>query len=205
MMIKGIKYYFLFIWLLPLCALGQEKQVFDFSGSSRLETRISSQRNYQNTIPKDYLRWGVNSAITAWGLPVQANWLVSTEQESFKQSLNQFKLSVNYRGFLKSSILEKAPWLKFIRRLDFGKSYPSYSKLSLSGIALDGINAELNPGPLYLAFAYGKIRKSIFEQGYPAEPYSRKMKYFRTGVGDRMSSHIHFGYMKIWDQDIDSD
>ena len=176
--------------------------MFDFSGSSKFESRISSSRNAIHSLPTDYLRWGANTAIKAWGLPVRASWLISTENESFRQSLNQFKISVNYQEFLKSSILEKAPWLKFIRRLDIGKSFPSYSKLSLSGVALDGINVELNPGPLYVALAYGKIRRSIYEDGYPSVPFSRKLKYYRAGIGDRLSSHIHFGYLKVWDEAI---
>jgi len=196
------RYFILILVFLPLFVFGQEKKIFDFSGSSKLESRISTSRNALHTLPGDYLRWGANTAIKAWGLPVRASWLISTENESFRQSLNQFKISVNYQEFLKSSILEKAPWLKFIRRLDIGKSFPSYSKLSVSGIALDGVNAELNPGPLYVAFAYGKIRRSIYEDGYPAVPFSRKLKYYRTGVGDRLSSHIHFAYMKVWDEVI---
>jgi len=196
----GSRYFFLLLLFFPVIVCSQDKNIFDFSGSSKLESRISSSRNAIHSVPTDYLRWGANTAIKAWGLPIRASWLISTENESFRQSLNQFKISVNYQEFLKSSILEKAPWLKFIRRLDIGKSFPSYSKLCLSGVALEGINAELNPGLLYAAFAYGKIRRSIYEDGYPATPFRRKLKYYRAGVGDRLSSHIHFGYLKVWDE-----
>ena len=196
------KYFFFLVLFFPLFVFSQDKNIFDFSGSSKLESRISTSSNSAYGVPKDYLRWGANTAIKAWGLPLRASWLISTENESFSQSLNQFKLSVNYQEFLKSTILEKAPWLKFIRRLDIGKSFPSYSKLCFSGVSLDGINTELNPGPLYVAFAYGKIRRSIYEDGYPATPFSRKLKYYRAGVGDRLSSHIHFGYLKVWDEAV---
>jgi hypothetical protein len=200
-MLRKILYLILLAGI-PVFASGQESGTFDFSGSSRLEARISSQKNTIYNVPKDYMRWGANAVVKAWGLPIRASWLVNTGNELYNQSLNQFRLSVNYQEFLKSKILNKAPWLKFIRRLDIGKTYPDYSRLSLSGIPVDGVNAEIAPGPLYMAFVYGRIRRSIYEDGYPALPYNRMVRYYRAGMGDRLSSHIHFGYMKAWDHDV---
>ena len=196
----------LFAVLLSFIAVlswSQEKKVLDFSGSSRFEARISSQKNTPYEAPKDYMRWGANAVVKAWGLPLKASWLISTENEPYNQSVNQVRISIDYQEFLKSKIIEKAPWLKFIRRLDIGKIYPSYSRLGFSGIPLEGINVELAPGPVYIAYAYGRVRRPIYEDGYPSVPYSRRISYYRAGMGDRHSSHIHFAYMKAWDQDVE--
>jgi hypothetical protein len=81
------------------------------------------------------------------------------------------------------------PVLKFISyfpTFGIGTTYPSYTPLTLSGVALTGLNFEFNPGWFYMAFGGFKNQKPIDNVSYKRFMYSG-----RIGYGQKEKSHVY--------------
>jgi len=79
--------------------------------------------------------------------------------------------------------------------LVLGSSYPTYTRLTLDGVPVNGAQVECTPGMFYVALAGGQIQSattglrsymSVFEEG----AYRRMLAAGRLGVGARDDSHI---------------
>ncbi len=92
--------------------------------------------------------------------------------------------------------------------IGIGMNHPSYSPLTLSGLAVNGLDMEFNPGKFYLAFSYGTAEKPVQTPARitPATPvdslinpdslvnrsYDRKVIAGRIGYGRKGGSHVLF-------------
>jgi len=89
--------------------------------------------------------------------------------------------------------------LKFLSDFDalnIGEIYPSYSKYSLNGSKLTGVDIEFNPGLFYLAFSGLYNYKAVEELSF-----SRKLLAGKIGLGDKRENHIHLTVLKAWDDE----
>jgi hypothetical protein len=77
-----------------------------------------------------------------------------------------------------------------------GVTYPSYTRLTIDGTALTGVQLEFTPGVFYLALAGGQIQSaaeassswmSVFDQA----AYRRTLAAGRLGVGARDDTHLY--------------
>lgn len=84
-----------------------------------------------------------------------------------------------------------------IKTLGVGKTYPTYSELTVNGIFVNGLNIEYNPGILYLAFATGKNVEAI-------DNVSLKRTFMsgRLGLGEKENSHLIFTLLEMKDDQI---
>lgn len=187
-----------------LLVSAQDPIRFSLKGSSRMESRLSFSDSSNYALPEDYFRWHMQTDWNLWGLPVQSSWLISTEQKSYQQSMNQFRFSIRYQDFLKSAVVRKLPWLKVIRQFSLGRSYPSFSRLTFSGVALDGLQVEMDPGFFYVAYAEGQLKRAVFESGYPVQPFSRRARYIRAGPGGRNGNHLHVAFLNVRDKRLEA-
>lgn len=80
-----------------------------------------------------------------------------------KQKLARIKDPAELKKFIKENKLSSKDlpkgWqaLSSINAIGLGRTWVDYSELTVQHISLTGINTELNPGKLYLAFAAGKV------------------------------------------------
>lgn len=92
--------------------------------------------------------------------------------------------------------------------IGIGMNHPNYSPLTLSGLAVNGLDMEFNPGKFYLAFSYGTSEKPVQAPAIvlPTTPvdsllnpdslvnrtYDRKVIAGRIGYGRKGGDHVFF-------------
>ncbi len=93
-------------------------------------------------------------------------------------------------GDAKDKVMSRMnPILKFIsyfQTLGIGTTYPSYTPLTLNGVAVTGLNVEFNPGWFYIALTGAKNQKPIDNVSYRRDLYSG-----RIGYGKKDKSHVY--------------
>lgn len=75
--------------------------------------------------------------------------------------------------------------------LGIGTNYPIYTKYTMNGSRVTGLNMEMNPGWFYLAFAGWNNLDAV-----PNLAYSRNLFAGRIGVGAKDDSHFHITAIK---------
>jgi hypothetical protein len=78
--------------------------------------------------------------------------------------------------------------------LGIGTNYPIYTKYTMNGSKVTGLNMEMNPGWFYLAFAGWNNLDAV-----PNSAYGRNLYAGRIGVGAMDDSHFHITGMKGMD------
>lgn len=89
-----------------------------------------------------------------------------------------------------------------------GMNHPNYSPLTLSGLAVNGVDMEFNPGKFYVAFSYGISEKPVAAPALvlPTTPvdsllnpdslvnrsYNRRVIAGRIGYGRKSGDHVLF-------------
>lgn len=114
------------------------------------------------------------------------------------------KLSDKQKDKLESDAKSKVfsrlnPVLKIIssfRSLGFGTNYPDYTPLTVRGVPLTGVNVELNPGLVYVAFGGFKNQKPIDNSAFRRDIYTG-----RLGIGQKDASHFYFTGMYAKDDE----
>lgn len=81
-----------------------------------------------------------------------------------------------------------------IKTLGIGRTYPEYSELTVSGVPVNGINIEFNPGLLYMAVAAGNNLKGIEDVSF-----ERSFLSARIGLGEKENTHFFLTALKIKD------
>ncbi len=106
------------------------------------------------------------------------------------------KLESDAKGKVMSGINPLLKVVTSFRTLGFGTTYPDYTPLTVSGVPLTGVNVELNPGWLYLAFGGFKNQKPIDNESYKRNIYTG-----RLGVGQKDATHLYFTGMLAKDDE----
>src|ERR1035437_7838722 len=149
-----------------------EIKPFLFYGNAKLSYATGYKNLLFSEVPKNILTAELNPAIKIYGLPFTANFLLTTQQGSDRQSMNSasFNFDLNtYKEDLKSRLENKVTelatgWEKLLLGVNVfgvGTNYPSYSDYTLKGVPVTGVTAELNPGIFYAAFAASKNQRGI--------------------------------------------
>jgi hypothetical protein len=97
------------------------------------------------------------------------------------------KLESDAGSMVRSKLHPVLKIMSTFRALGIGTSYPDYTPLTIRGVPLTGINVEINPGFLYLAFGGFKNKKPIDNVSYKRDIYTG-----RIGVGQKDGSHLYF-------------
>jgi len=159
---------------------GQEssdRSPLQFSGNVRFNTTLASRVASFSEQPKNQWTAELNPVLTFYGLPFTASFLLSSQQEASRQSINNFGL--NFDGGEK--------FFMGIRSLGVGTNYPSYSEYTLGGVPVTGVNIEINPGIFYAAFTAGANQRGIDNLSY-----SRSLYAGRIGLGKKEGTHLYF-------------
>ncbi len=81
-----------------------------------------------------------------------------------------------------------------IKTLGIGRTYPDYSELTVSGVPVNGLNFEFNPGIFYFAVAAGNNSDGIDEVSF-----KRSFLAGRIGVGEKENAHFFLTALKMKD------
>ncbi len=175
-----------------------------FSGITKFYAQSANRQGTNSEIPKNFWRWDLNTTLSIYDIPIGFDAFVSSEQKNIRQNINMFKLQLSPKQILmneaekiKGNILFN--FLSMFSNLGIGTCYPTYSPLTISGIAVTGVDIEFTPGIFYLAFTTGRTQKSV--QGSPMfEPtYKRNLLSAKIGVGEKQYSHFYLTFSKSWD------
>ncbi|OGU75826.1 MAG: hypothetical protein A2V93_02515 [Ignavibacteria bacterium RBG_16_34_14] len=80
------------------------------------------------------------------------------------------------------------------KSLGFGMNYPHYTKYTLDGARVTGLNLEMNPGWFYFAFTGWDNLEAV-----PGSSFSRNLLAGRIGAGSTDDTHFHLTLMKAYD------
>ena len=171
---------------------------FLFSGTAKVNLDAGYKKLPFSEMPNNVLTAELNPSISIYGIPFTANFLVSTQQSSNKQSINSASFNFDFDTFksqltsrLENKVSELATgWEKLllgVNALGIGTNYPSYSDYTLKGVPITGINMEINPGIFYAAFAASKNQRGIDNSAY-----QRNIIAGRLGIGKKEGTHFFF-------------
>jgi hypothetical protein len=97
------------------------------------------------------------------------------------------KLESDAKSMVSSKLSPILKIMSSFRSLGIGTSYPDYTPLTVRGVPLTGVNVEINPGLLYLAFGGFKNQKPIDNVTYRRDIYTG-----RLGIGQKDGNHFYF-------------
>lgn len=83
-----------------------------------------------------------------------------------------------------------------VKTLGIGKTYPEYSEFTLSGVPINGINLEYNPGIFYTTIAAYNNFKGIDDVSFNRSAFAA-----RIGIGQKHSEHVFFTFMRMKDDE----
>jgi hypothetical protein len=128
----------------------------------------------------------------------QKNKLLEKGNKEFSKLTDKQKdkLESDAKGKVMSKINPLLKIISSFRTLGFGTTYPDYTPLTVRGVPLTGVNVELNPGWLYLAFGGFKNQKPIDNEAYRRNIYTG-----RLGVGQKDETHLYFTGMFVKDDE----
>ncbi len=128
------------------------------------------------------------------------------------RSMNPRDLASNKQLLQQAGLLsDYEKTMLLLPRVSLGTTYPQYTDLSLSGIAVKGVDADWNPSKLFVAFCTGTVLNPI-PQYHPFDPfrsidstfstqpvYSRAITAARLGYGSKSSSFVILSVVKAKD------
>ena len=185
---------------------GISRSSFQFLSSySIINYQYSTQKLLGSELPRNYFSLRFDPTFVFFEIPISFNSYINTTQSDSRQSINSFTLRLEPR-LLKDVIKRKTVenkrvkgYLKFLSDFDalnIGEVYPSYSKYTLNGSKLTGVDIEYNPGIFYLAFSGLYNYKAVEELSF-----SRKILAGKIGLGDKRENHFHLTILKAWDDE----
>ena len=204
-------------------AVGQsQSSPIQFHGSNKLFGQYSDMQGIGQEIPPSFLRDDLQMTLTVYGIPISSSFFITTEQRDFRQSIDNFRIYLdiaalkratslfpsrdNNAGSGKDSLkgkgaLKMGRFLSIFTALEIGKCRPNYTELTLQGIAISGVNIEMNPGLFYAAFSMGKVKRSVEPSGSSKPTYKQDVLFARIGAGKKNLSHLYLTYMRVLDDE----
>ena len=91
-------------------AAGGGSSPFTFTGNTRVYGQASNRQGLNQALPASFVRWELSSLLTAFGIPISMNALVTSEQANTDQQMNYFNIGLSQadlQGMLRSKIDEK--------------------------------------------------------------------------------------------------
>lgn len=89
--------------------------------------------------------------------------------------------------------------LHSVKSLSIGMSTPTYSQLTLNGMAINGFSVEVEPYSVYAAFTYGETQNPVLSANVNYASYKRNLIGGKFGYGKKEKSHIHISILSSTD------
>ncbi len=197
---------FLFFCFLPINeVLCQEKEGdykwITFKGTSTLTGYYSDRQSFGQEIPRQYLTWQFRGQLTLLSIPFSGSVMLSTMQSKAYQPMNHYSFQLDARSLLRNGL--KVPGFKFLKHIEtfeIGRTRPSWSKLILNGIMVNGVNTGVRFGRFSAGFTYGTSLKPVGEGYFWNQQYEQRMAFGRLGIGNSSEgSYIFVSALRSWD------
>ena len=165
---------------LLLCTLPSNSQTDEpsvqFHGRNIITGQYANQQGAFSNVPRTFIRNDLHMALTVHGIPLATNFFITSEQNDYKQSINNIQFYIDLYAVKKRRAKieaynrahgrkdEKAPgmirFLSNFSRIEAGKVRPFYSDFTLKGVSISGVNVELTNKYVYAAYASGRLLKA---------------------------------------------
>ncbi|MBD3285053.1 hypothetical protein GF359_01645 [candidate division WOR-3 bacterium] len=184
-----------------ICLLGvlilnaAEDKAFEFHGSASIEPEYTYRNPNGAQIEHEPFGWNFRfrPKMKFWGMPLNLNFLLSSYEVDFRQPFNRFKFSLPSLSM--PDLKFNAPWLE----LQLVDANPTYSAFSIEGMNVRGGAVDLKPGKFRLSVTGGQVQRGIVSSDTTDVAYLRWLYAGRLGWGKEEESHLHFHYLKAWD------
>ena len=169
-----------------------------FAGNAKVSFDAGYKALPFSEITKNVLTAELNPSMIIYELPFTANFLISSQQGTERQSINSASFNIDFKSFkermktrLEDKVSELATgWEKVlmsINTLGIGTNYPSYTDYTLKGVPVTGINVEIYPSLFYAAFAASRNQRGIDNIAFQCSLYAG-----RLGIGKKEGTHFFF-------------
>lgn len=161
-----------------------------FTGSVGLtsSTELPSGDTLQQ--PYSHTTFNLSPCLSLYGVPLSTDLLISTMENSRRQSLNRFRFSMNPQQTLHHQ-LAAPKYRQFLPTLELGRFNPAYSPLTLSGTSVAGFGVEYQLWKLHLAGALGSTSRAVSGTDTTDAVYARRLKSLRAGLGRKDATHYY--------------
>lgn len=126
------------------------------------------------------------------------------EAEEYKSNLTIDDYKSEHGNFNPYRFLSKTEKvLNSLQSVSIGTSAPYFSRLTLSGLLVDGVQVELNPGKIYFSGVYGRSARETFNTNFsvPDLTLSQRTLGLKAGYGGIGETHLHISFVQISDND----
>jgi hypothetical protein len=164
---------FLGFGALQLSAQTSKKKPLSLHGTISLGVGAFKSQNYPGRQPSFFWLINGNPVLTALGVPMPINAMISNQSKSLNAPFSQLGISPNFK------------WIKF----HLGTRNLSYSPFSIAGHSFLGGGVEMNPGVFRFAALGGRFQKAREADSTGVirlRPAYKRLGYgFRVGVGKK--------------------
>ena len=126
------------------------------------------------------------------------------EAEDYKSNLTIDDYKSDHSSFNPFRFLSKTEKiLNTLQSVSIGTSAPYFSRLTLSGLLVDGVQIEINPGKIYFSGVYGRSARETFNTSFsvPDLTLSQRTLGLKAGYGGIGETHLHISFVQISDND----
>ncbi len=159
---------------------------YEFSGSLSLISEGYMVNGIDPRRPPGLGQVQFNSNFSILGFQSGINILYSTDDNRFRQSMNQYNFQGSWR------------WLTIAA----GTVAPSFSKYSLGGVSVTGGMIDINPAWFSLTLAGGRTRRAVEftdEIGFREPSFERWLYATRIGFGNREGTEFALSGVYAYD------
>lgn len=159
---------------------------FDFSGSLSIISEGYMVNGIDPRRPPGLGQVQFNSNFSILGFQSGINILYSTDDNRFRQSMNQFNFQGSWR------------WLTIAA----GTVAPTFSKYSLGGVSITGGMIDINPPWFSLTLTGGRTRRAVEftdEIGFREPSFERWLYATRIGFGNREGTEFALSGVYAYD------
>ncbi len=163
-------------------------RTYDFSGSLELISEGYSVSGIDPRRPSGLGQVQFNSRFSILGFESGINILYSTDDNRFRQSMNQFNFQGTWR------------WLT----LAAGTVAPNFSRYSLGGVSITGGMIDIQPRLFSLTLTGGRTMRAVDfseEPGFREPAFERWLYAARIGFGSRGSNEFAISGLYAYDVD----
>ena len=171
-----------------------DRPAFTFSGSTTLTGQYATAPSRATQISEEFLRYQLNATLGIHGMPVTARLYLTTEPSFGRTNQQRFSLSAN-----PAQLHVPLPVISWFRDITIGRSAPSYSRYTLHGTRVDGVSAEMTPGPLYMAFVTGRTERASGGAAFGQAGFNRTVIGGKAGGGSPDGNHLHATFLRVYD------
>ncbi len=140
--------------------------------------------------PRSELSLALSPTVSLWGFPVSMSFLATTSGNNFGEELNRYSFLLRPAEWARG-LLGMPGFLLDIKGVELGACTPTFSRLSLFGLTVNGGALELEPWNIHLAATAGRTEwpRELSDTTDPS--FARTLYAVKLGYGRQEKTHFH--------------